>query len=501
MNKVDFLRRLDKELSVLDKEERKELLDFYEERFHSGKIYENKTEQEIISELESPQMIAKNILAEYGVSPKFVKTKEERYQGIDSSNLIVLILFDLFVATWLIPSLFSVAFAILASLLSYVGVLPLIIGTHSQMDTYFFFVLSGAYFLLFVFGLIVLDFSIYISKKILMWHLNVFKFKNREKLFKRLNRLSIDGWFKKHRLLNTVKNFATIGSFVVIGWAGFLMLNSDSNYIDEMLNKPQQTMEYTEDLALDITDGDIWNITTDFENMVVEVRTTTDSEMKVVHTFSTEEDDFTILLDPVTNTLAISNDYENRFVWNIKDILSEIFNLNKVIIYVPEGLEVNLLDISSANGELDIKGIDVEELQAITLNGTVTIKNVNVIENMIIETLNGRVILEDVTGTKSIDVSTSNGMIHFQTVSFQNYTLDTSNGAIKLYDLNSPTSGGLTLNADTSNGAIYLKNVYIANVDADTSNGDITFLNDNQTFEVDSFKSDTSNGSVETNVR
>ena len=126
-------------------------------------------------------MIAKNILAEYGVSPKFVKTKEERYQGIDSSNLIVLILFDLFVATWLIPSLFSVAFAILASLLSYVGVLLLIIGTYSQMDTYFFFVLSSAYFLLFVFGLIVLDFSIYISKKILMWHLNVFKFKNREK--------------------------------------------------------------------------------------------------------------------------------------------------------------------------------------------------------------------------------------------------------------------------------------------------------------------------------
>jgi uncharacterized membrane protein len=32
MNKADFLRKLDRELSVLDKEERKEILSFYEER-------------------------------------------------------------------------------------------------------------------------------------------------------------------------------------------------------------------------------------------------------------------------------------------------------------------------------------------------------------------------------------------------------------------------------------------------------------------------------------
>ena len=80
MNKNDFLRRLDSELGVLDKEERKELLDFYEERFYSGKIYEHKTEEEIIADLESPEVIARNILAEYGVSPKFVKTKESKMQ-------------------------------------------------------------------------------------------------------------------------------------------------------------------------------------------------------------------------------------------------------------------------------------------------------------------------------------------------------------------------------------------------------------------------------------
>jgi len=44
MNKLDFLRRLNKELGILDEKEKKEILGFYEERFYSGTIYENKTE-------------------------------------------------------------------------------------------------------------------------------------------------------------------------------------------------------------------------------------------------------------------------------------------------------------------------------------------------------------------------------------------------------------------------------------------------------------------------
>ncbi len=79
MNKLDFLRKLDRELSVLDKDERKEILAFYEERFYSGTIYENKTELDVINELEAPEVIARNVLEEYGVSPKFIKNTEERY--------------------------------------------------------------------------------------------------------------------------------------------------------------------------------------------------------------------------------------------------------------------------------------------------------------------------------------------------------------------------------------------------------------------------------------
>jgi uncharacterized membrane protein len=90
MNKLDFLRKLDKYLEVLDREERREILSFYEERFYTGTIYENKTEEEVIAELESPEAIARNVLAEYGASPKYVKTKAERNTNSNFGQIVLL---------------------------------------------------------------------------------------------------------------------------------------------------------------------------------------------------------------------------------------------------------------------------------------------------------------------------------------------------------------------------------------------------------------------------
>lgn len=502
MNKNDFLRRLDRELSVLDKNERKELLDFYEERFYSGKIYEHKTEQEIIADLESPEVIARNILSEYGVSPKHVKSKEERYSGIETSSLLILIIFDVLVATWLIPSLFSAAFAILGSLLSYIGVVPLLFGNPTDMDVYFFLLLTGIYFLLFLFGLLVLDLSIYVTKKVAVWHMNVFKLKNREKWIKKLHTVSIDNWFKKRRLLNFVKGLATIASFVVIVYSGYMLFSSDSNYIDELINAPRESVEYKEDVSLDITNGDVWTISTEFDNMVVEVVKSNVSEIKVVRTYQNVDDDFEIDIDVENNTLTMSNDFENQFFWSIKDIFSQIFRTNKVIIYVPEDLVIDRVNIETGNGAVSVNDLVVTDLDVTTMNGTITIDNVVVDSDMTLKTLNGRVIVEDVFGgTHTLKASTSNGQINLDTVEFAMYDLDTSNGKIIVKNANEDQKDGITLNADTSNGDIDLENVYVKDVDVRTMNGDIDFYNEDTTFVVVNFDYSTTNGSVRDNVR
>mgnify|MGYP000032029141 CR=1 FL=1 len=499
MNKNDFLRRLDSELGVLDKEERKELLDFYEERFYSGKIYEHKTEEEIIADLESPEVIARNILAEYGVSPKFVKTKAERYKGIDNTNLIVLVLFDVFVAAWLIPTMFSVVFALFATQLSYLTTFPVILGNPTMDDTYFFILITAVYFLLFMFSLMVLDFSITITKKIFIWHINVLKINNREKIIKKLNKSSIDGFVKKRRKLNLFKKLAIVGAFVAIFVAGGKLLFSDSNYLDALTSNPKTTEYYTEDVTSDIANSESWQIITNFDSMEVELLTVSGNEINVIHSYN-QEREFTITLDEETNTVTIANKVDNKFISSFKDFLALIGVRDTITIEIPESLNISDVDINSKNGYVIVKDVNPRSLSISTFNGAVTVRDVIVNNDLDISTLNGRILIENVQGADfELDASTSNGAITIKSSSFKVYNLDTSNGQINLTDLNVLNKDGVTLDADTSNGNINLENVYVLNVNLDTSNGNIDYNND-ETFILNSYTKDTSNGNITGNV-
>lgn len=499
MNKIDFLRRLDRELSVLDSEERKELLDFYEERFHSGKIYENKTEQEIIADLESPEIIAKNILAEYGVSPKFVKTKAERYSNVDTTQLVMIIIFDVLVTSWLIPTLFSVAFSLFASLISYVGAIPIILGNPTGADINFFLLITAVYFLIFMFALVVLDFSILITKKIVIWHLNVFKTKNREKTIKKLNKTSIEGWVKKKKKLSILKTLLIVGSFAVIFVTGAKLLFSEPNYLDTFVNGPKITDTYQEDVSLDITNSAPWKLTTDFDSMDIEIIEVSGDEIIVIHKYE-QDHDFEISIDEAANMITIENKVNRHFVTSFKSFLTLFGITDKIIIEVPEGLLFSEVDLNTSNGIVSIKDITTDKLDVQTLNGSIIIKDLIATSDYNLSTSNGDVVLEDIAAPGfELNAHTSNGNIKVTRTHFDEYDLDSSNGDIILKDLNVLFKDGVKLLADTSNGELVLTNVYIKNVDIDTSNGDIYYNNEDTSFDHNSYKKSTSNGDLEGN--
>lgn len=499
MNKMDFLRRLDKELGVLDKEERTELLDFYEERFHSGKIYENKTEEEIIADLESPETIARNILTEYGVNPKFVKTKEERYSGIDTTQLVILIIFDVLVTVWLVPTLFSVAFSLFASLISYIGAFPLILGSPTAMDINFFMLISAVYFLLFMFALVVLDFSILITKKIIVWHLNVFKYKNREKYIKKMNKTSIEGWVKKRRKLSIVKTLLVVGSFVVIFITGARLLFGEDNYLDAMINAPKLSDSYTKDVTTDITDSNTWKLTTDFDVMDIDIVEVPGNEIKIYHDYE-EDYSFKISIDEDTNLINISNNRKVQFVTSFKSFLSLFGSRNQLTIEVPEGLDFTVVDIHTENGLVSISKIDTRALDIETYNGSVIVKNMVLNSNTSLKTYNGEVVIEDISidGYKLV-AETYNGDIRVKRTDFNSYELITYNGDVVLTDLNIVNKDGNAVVAESYNGEIELENVYILNIDLETYNGDIIYNNDDTSFQPTTYKKDTYNGGYEGN--
>ncbi len=500
MNKLDFLRRLDKELGILDNEEKKEILAFYEERFYTGTIYENKTEEEVISELESPEVIAKNVLSEYGVSPKYVKTKEERYAGVDFSKLIVLLLFDLFIVSWLIPTLYSIVFSIFASLLSYVGVIGLLFGSPSTTDEFLFAFSTAGYVLLFLFGLIVLELTIYTTKKIIIYHMNVFKIRNRDKITKKLHRISVDGWFRKHKTVSSIKTLMFVGSLVVLAYTGFHLFMGETNIFNEYSNQPQTTDVYAQDLNNDIVAMESWEIITDFDYMDIEIIPVLGTEIKITHKYE-EFHDFEIDINDDTNTLTISNDVPSITFWyDIDSIFSFFGQKDSVVIEIPIDLLLEDIDLTTANGEVVLIDVEIGELNISTMNGKIRVDSITVSGDINITTSNGEISIKDVTGTYELYAKTSNGRIIVKNVEFTKYYLYSSNGRIILEDLNVTNQDGLILDADTSNGDIELIDVYVKDVSLDTSNGDIDYHNTDLSFKLDRFVKETSIGEISSNV-
>ena len=496
MNKVDFLRKLDKELAVLEKEERKEILGFYEERFYTGTVYENKTELDVINELEEPEVIARNVLEEYGVSPKFVKSKEERYSNISMPRLVWLAIFDLLITSWLIPTLFSVVVAIFSSLISYIGVLSLLFGDRTRMDVMLFGFTTGAYILLFLLGLIVLDLSIWVTKKIVMYHLNVFKFKNREKTAKRMNKISVDEWFKKHKLLNMIKSISFIGALVLMTYTGFNLFVGEETVFDVYGNQPQLSLINQEDLAQDIIDGETWDIETDFGSMAVEVYAVTGDEITVTYTYI-EESDYEIIVDTELNKITISNDLDiDFFSFSITELFALLNGGDKVIIEVPEHLLLGSVDINSLNGKVVIRNVSTDDVNVVVSNGGIDLDNLTIEGDIDLHTSNGDVKVKNIVGKYDLDIVTSNGRITLDNLEMLNYDLYTSNGKIIIDNLNVDLYDGVKLYAKTSNGDIEMNEVYIDDIEIKTTNGDIDFYNLDTDFDPSRYVKDTSNGNI-----
>jgi len=502
MNKLDFLRRLDKELSVLDQEERREIIGFYEERFYTGTIYENKTEEQVCAELETPETIARNVLAEYGVSPKYVKTKEERYTNISTSQVVMLLLFDLFFASWIIPTLFSGAISILGSSFTWFTSLSLLIGERTTVDEFMFAFLTAGYVLFFLFGLVVLGASIFVTKTIIVWHLNTFKIKGRDKWIKRLSRLSMDGWFKRHRGWNRAKNLALVASRVTIVYTGLWIFNHYDWVEAEYGGGELQVDTITEDFTSELAEGSDWNFVTDFDNMDVQFVLTDGTDLKVIHKYH-KDDEFTYDFDYENNVLTMTSEFENRIVWDFPSIFGLLTQEYSVRVEVPSNLNLGLADIETLNGEVELRNVDFDTIDIHTSNGAIEVSDVQLVDDITILTTNGSIIIKNITVATdgTIDIETTNGSIDIENSNFSRYYLLTTNGSIDLDDLNVELQDGLILDAQTTNGSINMDNVYADDITLDTTNGDIDFYNDDTTFMPSHFERDTTNGEISTNVR
>lgn len=161
----------------------------------------------------------------------------------------------------------------------------------------------------------------------------------------------------------------------------------------------------------------------------------------------------------------------------------EFFKSSDVVkIYVPADSKLNLLDLESSNGEIDIKNsFEVNKLRISTSNGKVDAGEIVCNEGAVIKTSNGSIKCSGIF-KKSAEMKTSNGKINISGKFYGEISCKTSNGAIEA-DI-SDAIEKYNIKADTSNGNISINDKkvednYILDNSADnqikfkTSNGSI----------------------------
>lgn len=551
MNKYDFLRKLDKELSALDLAERKELLAFYEERFYTGTIYENKTEEQVIAELESPEQIARNILTEYGIStpnrfrrnehiseserplrqeqrterPTNNEQRTERPRSnvektdnaINSGALIGLICVDLFVLSWAIPTLYSVVIAMVPALLSYIGVFGFLIGGTTTLEVTSFWVFTGVYYLLFLATLGIIELTIWTTKKALLYHLRVFKYKNYKNVNRRLSKISIEGWFKRHRFIRFIKNLAGVASVIVIILGGtFVFKNFDEVYQTYV---GDNTIESIETFSPEDYQFNSLNIDVDAENVTIKVIKTSGDDIVVSRTYVEQEDE-TYTVEMTNETLEIVRDIPvqvNLFL-SFEDLADWFIN-DEIVIEIPENLDLNDVNVITTNGSIDLIGKDADTIYLKSTNGSIDVKGVTA-SSLNVDTSNGGIELfsSTITGLtemystngsiKVLDselhkvvLDTSNAKVIMESSIFVNAMINTSNGKVVLDNLTVVDDPELEeyLDVTSSNATLELSEVYVPVIDLFTSNADIEFYNENTSYNID-LQHRTTNGEYEGNV-
>lgn len=542
MNKRDFLKRLESELSVLDPIERKEILDFYEERFHTGMIYENKTEAEVISDLEHPSVIAKNVLDEYGVPKKFVKKQEERYEGVKVSSVVAVILFDLFVVSWLIPTLFSVFIALFGTSFTWVASLPLILGEHNIVDQYVFAFATGAYILLFLFSLLVLEMLIWSVKKTIIWHLNVFKVNKREKFIKKSSSISVESFFKRHRGIKFIKNVMLIGGIVSLSVSGYWLL-SHSQLVRENYTTEITTENYTHDFAEVLYDEDKWDLIVDVDTYDVQIKYTDDSELDITHKYYNKEK-FDFVVDEDTHEIRINDttNFEtyNDVAWSLEDVFNQVFTgKQELIILLPSDLKVDQIDTDVSFGQVQVQNITVDDLDINSSLGSIFVKDTKINNLLKINVTTGHVeVIDTVSNTIDISGNTSSievnnvittkldinsntgdinvlnsvvdtdievtvitGDVTLEELKALNYFIAVTTGSVEVEDLNVNDYSSIKLSVTVTTGSIDINDAYVDKVYLTTTTGSIDYHNElNGDFECSELQVETTTGSKDVTV-
>lgn len=477
--KKTFIAALTQHLKPLPKQERLEIIAFYEERFASG-AKEGYTEADIIEQLETPEAIAKNVLEEYGLSSK-ISTQAPM-------NVIGLVFMNLFFTWWFLFMMVTISVSMIGAGLFAIGtVLVTLFNVNSLGGGLYVLAQLGVTVSIVFIGFLAFEGLMRFVTWLVEQHFLAFKRTQPASLKSFLVRLTPSTWLEKiprlQHLSRTLLGIALL--FILVGTGGALVL-ADSfepeplEAIEETLQEPLERLT----LKGSIDDGRF--IVERYEGTTIQII----GQRREAQTFATQ-----LQGDELTISLT-----SPRFATNIVLPFFGRSARPEVKVLIPEGVTFQDLEIRSSNGLVLLEGIEATNIDVETSNGSITLVDSHATDSIRLESSNANMTLNRVRAGSRIDVRTSNGRVQVRDVFANEHHYQTSNGGVELTQVNAPDEGGARLVVRSSNGSLNLQNVYVLDVRLNTSNGSINFDNIDRSFFLDFVEANTSNGTTNVNV-
>lgn len=468
MTQKEYLLELEQEIELLDADIAEEVLDHFQARFRDALRYENKSEDDVIQELGTPRQLAKRIYESYGIKDSVWTSA--RNANLNVSQVILVLLFDVFVASWMIPLMIFLVLTGFASFITFPFVITALPGLVLQDAVLVVILAIGAYSLLLLFALGIAELGVLLIKNILILNFRILTPQNRTTT-RLLKNLSLFSWMRQVKLgRNIFINLGMIG-LTLVSVSFLFLLNTGTQVGDIFGVQPEITQIITEDLQPLIDSEEIHNVVIQIGNADVRLLTNPTSQMTITREFNIQ-DGYRYAYNESNNTLFITTTSEV-----IDEGFFRTYNANYTI-SLPEKLFLGVVTIRVANADVDIEGIVADDISITQESGELFIYDINVVETEIFAT---------------------DSVIRLFDSYSQVVNVQLDRGFVRLDRLNDIITDGLFLTVAVNDALIDIEDSYFRNYDVASISSDIFLQNSNLIYQPASLRITSANGSFTIN--
>lgn len=352
MTQQEYLIELEQEIELLDEEIAEEIIEYTQARFRDAHRYENKTDADVMAELGSPRQLAKRVYESYGIKDGLWTSS--RQQNVKLHQVALMLLFDVFVASWVIPLMVFVVLTGFASFITFPVVIAAIPRLVIQDVILVVLLAIGSYSLLLLFAIGLTELTVIIIKQILILNYKVLTPQNKTTI-RLLKDISLFAWMRQVRLgRNIFLNLGMIGMTLVS--FSFLFLLNTGTEIGDILGT-QQTIQssVTRSLQGQINSQEVYNLVIQMGDVDVRIQTIESTDLRVDRAY-TLEDGFSLQIDDATKTIILTT---------IQDVIEEGLFIDYTAAYdvfLPASLRLGTVTVRIQEGAVELDRLTAQDI-------------------------------------------------------------------------------------------------------------------------------------------